>query len=117
MSCPAPPVAVCRRNNRLWRLRRPRERASSVSFCSPPAIPNGTLCRLLQDGTAHIAPSSERRKRLICIGELHNLVADIVRPDSDTACEGLPVIGEQRSGRFLEIRKIAGHRRHEMIGG
>src|SRR3954452_9954586 len=49
-------------------------------------------------------------------GKPDQVVADVAGPRRDQALEFLPVVGEQGAARLLEMRKGAGHRRHEMIG-
>ena len=44
------------------------------------------------------------------------MIADIARPAGDEALEGGAVVGIERADRLFEMREIAGHRRHEMIG-
>ena len=49
--------------------------------------------------------------------ELDDVIADVVRPAGDQAIQPPPVACEQRARGFLEVCKVARHRRHEMIGG
>src|SRR3984893_12777977 len=53
----------------------------------------------------------------IAEGELDDVVADIFGPAGDETGKPPPVVREQGPRGFFEARQIAGHRRHEMIGG
>src|ERR1700680_2406067 len=53
----------------------------------------------------------------IAEGGLDDVVADIFGPAGDETGKPPPVVREQGPRGFFEARQIAGHRRHEMIGG
>src|SRR3954469_16565780 len=57
------------------------------------------------------------RSRWFAEGEPDDVVADVIRPAGNETGEPPPVVGEQGARGFLEAGAIAGHDRHEVIGG
>src|SRR4029077_3644641 len=49
-------------------------------------------------------------------GQFDGMVAHVARPAADEFTEPLAVTREQRTRGLLEVRQVAGHRRHEVIG-
>jgi hypothetical protein len=50
-------------------------------------------------------------------GEPDDMVADVAGPGGDEFAETPPVVGKQRTRGFLEADAVAGHYRHEVVGG
>src|ERR1700677_2507760 len=69
-------------------------------------------------GTRRALPSSRYNLNfcISCEGELDCVVSHVARPAGHEIIEPLVIVREQGARSLLEVRQIAGHGRHEVIG-